>query len=137
MTPPPVRTRMENREMKVNDFIGYMVGGFLFESWPLSATSMSMDMENELTNFNRLNREWYEHVIEQSRVQDGKNSMSAIIHLATKAFEKRERVKVLEALNLPADYEDRKRAFIELETARYEAIQAESALRSAQSETMG
>jgi hypothetical protein len=96
-----------------------------------------MDMENELTNFNRINREEYERAIEQSRVQDGKNRMSAIIQLATKAFEKRERVKVLEALNLPADYEDRKRAFIELETARYEAIQAESALRSAQSETMG
>ena len=56
--------------------------------------------------------------------------MPGIADLAATAFEKRERVKMLEMMNTPIEYEARKKAFIELELARAEANQAEAALRS-------
>lgn len=56
--------------------------------------------------------------------------MSGIADLAATAFEKRERVKMLEMMNTPVEYEARKKAFIELQLARHEALQAEEALRA-------
>ena len=53
-----------------------------------------------------------------------------LVELAAKTFEKRERVRMLEIMNTPIDYEERKKAFIELEVAKHEAAQAESALRA-------
>ena len=46
------------------------------------------------------------------------------------AFEKQERLRILMMMNTPTDYEERKKAMIELELARYEANQADAALRS-------
>lgn len=54
---------------------------------------------------------------------------AGVAGLAGIAFEKRERVRMLEMCNTPDDYEDRKKAMVELELARYEANQAEAALR--------
>ena len=56
--------------------------------------------------------------------------MPGIADLAATAFEKRERVKMLGMMDTPTDYMARKAAMIELEVARYEANQAEAALRS-------
>lgn len=54
---------------------------------------------------------------------------AGIAGFAAAAFEKRERVKMLEMVNVPlATYEERKKAFIELELARHEANQAQAAL---------
>lgn len=53
-----------------------------------------------------------------------------IAGLAATAFEKRERVKMLEMMNTPVEYEARKKAMVELELARHEANQAEAALRA-------
>ena len=50
--------------------------------------------------------------------------MGTIEILAANAFEKAERVRMLEAMNTPADYEKRKAAFIELAVARQEAADA-------------
>lgn len=44
--------------------------------------------------------------------------MTKIAELAAEAFEKRERVKMLEMLNMPQDYDARKAAFIQLAEAR-------------------
>jgi superfamily II DNA or RNA helicase len=57
------------------------------------------------------------------------NDRAGIMGLAATAFEKRERVRMLEMMNTPIDYEERKQAFIDLQLARYEANQAEAALR--------
>lgn len=57
-------------------------------------------------------------------------SRAGVAGLASQAFEKRERVRMLEMCNTPTDYEARKKAMIELELARYEANQAEAMLRS-------
>jgi len=56
--------------------------------------------------------------------------MPGIADFAAQAFEKRERVRILEMMNTPIDYEERKKAFIELALARSEANQAEEALRT-------
>jgi hypothetical protein len=56
--------------------------------------------------------------------------MPGVEDLAAQAFEKRERVRMLEMMNTPVDYDERKKAFIQLELARNEANQAENALRS-------
>lgn len=56
--------------------------------------------------------------------------MPGIADLAATAFEKRERVKMLEMMNTPLEYEARKKAFIELALARNAALQAEEALRA-------
>jgi hypothetical protein len=56
--------------------------------------------------------------------------MPGISDLAAEAFEKRERVRILEMMNTPVDYEERKKAMIELELARHDAMQAEAALRA-------
>lgn len=56
--------------------------------------------------------------------------MPGVADFAAEAFEKRERVRMLEMMNTPIDYEERKKAMIALELARYEANQAEAALRS-------
>ena len=56
--------------------------------------------------------------------------MQLITDLATRAFEQRERVKMLEMMNVPVDYEERRKAFVELEIARREAIRAENDLRN-------
>jgi hypothetical protein len=56
--------------------------------------------------------------------------MPGIMDLAATAFEKQERVRILGMMNIPTDYEDRKKAMIELEVARYESNQAENALRA-------
>jgi hypothetical protein len=56
--------------------------------------------------------------------------MPGIVDLAAQAFEKREHVRMLEMCNAPVDYEERKKAFIQLEIARAEANQADAALRS-------
>jgi hypothetical protein len=56
--------------------------------------------------------------------------MPGIADLAAEAFEKQERVRMLGMMNTPTDYEERKKAMIALELARYEANQAEAALRS-------
>ena len=53
-----------------------------------------------------------------------------IAGLAARAFEANERVRMLEIMNMPLDYEARKRAMIDLELARYEANQAQGALRA-------
>lgn len=50
--------------------------------------------------------------------------MSTIEILAADAFQKAERVKMLEEMNTPFDYDDRKRAFVELAKARQEAAEA-------------
>jgi hypothetical protein len=50
--------------------------------------------------------------------------MSKLAELATKWFERNERVRILEMSNMPTDYEARKQAFIELELARAEAEKA-------------
>ncbi len=55
--------------------------------------------------------------------------MPGVADLAATAFEKRERVKMLEMMNTPTDYEERKKAFIDLALARVAAEQAERALR--------
>jgi hypothetical protein len=55
---------------------------------------------------------------------------AGISGLAAVAFEKRERVRMLEMMNTPVDYEARKKAMIDLELARHEANKAEAALRS-------
>lgn len=55
---------------------------------------------------------------------------AGIASLAEIAFEKRERVRMLEMMNTPVEYEDRKKAMVELELARHEANQAEAALRA-------
>jgi len=60
---------------------------------------------------------------------DKETTRAGITGLAATAFEKRERVKMLEMMNTPTDYEERKKAFVELELARHEANQAEAALR--------
>jgi len=41
--------------------------------------------------------------------------------LAAETFKKQEYVRMLEMMNTPIDYEERKQAFIELQLARYEA----------------
>jgi hypothetical protein len=56
--------------------------------------------------------------------------MPGIADLAATAFEKRVRVKMLEMMNVPADYAERKKAVSELALARHEALQAEEALRA-------
>jgi len=56
--------------------------------------------------------------------------MPGVADLAAEAFEKRERVKMLEMMNTPTDYEERKKAFVELALARVAAEQADRALRS-------
>ena len=56
--------------------------------------------------------------------------MSGVADLAAQAFEKRERVRMLEMMNTPIDYEERKKAFIALALARAEANQADNALRA-------
>jgi hypothetical protein len=56
--------------------------------------------------------------------------MPGVVDLAAEAFEKRERVRILEMINIPVDYEARKKAMIDLELARQEANAAEAALRS-------
>ena len=56
--------------------------------------------------------------------------MPGVADLAAEAFDKRERVRMLEMMNTPIEYEARKKAFIQLELARVEARQAEEALRS-------
>jgi len=55
--------------------------------------------------------------------------MAGVADLASDAFDKRERVRMLEMMNSPVEYEARKKAFIELELARVAANQAEAALR--------
>ena len=60
-------------------------------------------------------------------VIDG-DTMSAIAILAADAFAKAERVRILEMLNLPMDYVERKKAFVELAKARHEADEARSRL---------
>jgi hypothetical protein len=49
--------------------------------------------------------------------------------LAADAFEKQERVRVLEMMNMPIEYEDRKLAFIALSEAREAARIADLKLR--------
>lgn len=44
--------------------------------------------------------------------------MTKLAELAAEAFEKRERVKILEMMNTPQDYDARKAAFIQLAEAR-------------------
>ena len=61
---------------------------------------------------------------------DLETTRAGVMGLAAAAFEKRERVRILEMCNTPVDYEERKKAMIELELARYEVNQAEAALRS-------
>jgi hypothetical protein len=56
--------------------------------------------------------------------------MPGIADLAAEAFEKRERVRMLEMMNTPLDYDERKKAFVELEISQNAANQAEAALRS-------
>lgn len=53
-----------------------------------------------------------------------------IAGLAAQAFEKRERLRMLEMMNTPTDYEERKKAFVELALARDEANKADEILRS-------
>ena len=55
-----------------------------------------------------------------------------IKELAAQAFEKQEHVRMLEMMNTPIDYEERKKAFIALTVARYEAEQAKAALHCPQ-----
>lgn len=56
--------------------------------------------------------------------------MAGIADFAALAFEKREYVKMLEMMNTPQDYEERKKAFIQLAIAKNDAMLAEEALRS-------
>ena len=51
--------------------------------------------------------------------------------LATDAFEKRERARMLGLCNQPTDYEERKKAAVEYALACAEANQAERALQDA------
>lgn len=55
---------------------------------------------------------------------------AGIVGLAATAFEKRDVVRMLEMANTPILYEERRAAMIALELARYEANQAEAALRA-------
>jgi hypothetical protein len=55
--------------------------------------------------------------------------MSEIADLAAEAFAKREYVKMLGAMNVPVDYETRKKQAVEYEVAKNEAMKAEAALR--------
>ncbi len=54
--------------------------------------------------------------------------MPGIADLAADAFEKQERVRMLEMLNTPTDYVERKNAYINLQLARHEAEMAKRAL---------
>lgn len=54
--------------------------------------------------------------------------MPGIVELAAEAFDRRERVRLLEMSNMPIDYDERKKAFIELELAIAAANEAEAAL---------
>ena len=56
--------------------------------------------------------------------------MTGIAELAAVAFEKQERVRILSMMNTPTDYEERKKAFIELALARDEANKALAALHA-------
>lgn len=58
--------------------------------------------------------------------------MSDIAKLAADAFEKQERVKMLEMMNTPIDYDERKKAFIELAEAQAAAREAQGRLTLAQ-----
>ena len=55
---------------------------------------------------------------------------AGIMGLAAQAFEARERVRMLEMMNTPIGYEERKKAFINLQLARVEANRADEALRT-------
>lgn len=59
--------------------------------------------------------------------QDANPSTEA---LASAAFDAAERVRALEMMNTPTDYEDRKRTFIELQKAREAATRARQILES-------
>ena len=48
--------------------------------------------------------------------------------LAMAAFEAQERVRMLEMMNMPTDYDERKKAFVELAVAREAAIFAQQKL---------
>jgi hypothetical protein len=52
----------------------------------------------------------------------------AIEILAADAFEKNERVRMLEMMNTPLDYDARKKAFVDLAKARQEAADANTRL---------
>ena len=52
--------------------------------------------------------------------------------LAEDAFAKAERVRLLQLMNTPTDYDDRKKAFVQLAVARHAAAEAEQALLAAQ-----
>ena len=54
-----------------------------------------------------------------------------IEELAEDAFVKAERIRILGMTNTPTDYEERKKAFIEMSLARDEANKAEQRLRAA------
>lgn len=61
---------------------------------------------------------------EMSDSEQGENAgMKALTieEIAASAFEANERVKMLMAMNQPSDYEERKKAFIEMSVARAEA----------------
>jgi hypothetical protein len=51
--------------------------------------------------------------------------------LADDAFTKAERVKAMEAMNTPTDYKERRKAFIELATARKAANEANARMLAA------
>lgn len=63
--------------------------------------------------------------------------MFGLCDLAASAFEKRERVRILEMMNTPIEYEERKKARVELELARHDANVAEEALRHLNPLNMG
>lgn len=54
--------------------------------------------------------------------------MMTLEQAAADAFEKAERVKMLELMNSPTDYEERKKAYIELAVARSDAEAAKRTL---------
>lgn len=63
----------------------------------------------------------------------GSNAMDAnpsTEKLAADAFEAGERVRALEMMNTPTDYQDRKRAFVELQLAREAATRARQILET-------
>lgn len=55
----------------------------------------------------------------------------SIAELAADAFAKHERCRMLAIMNTPVDYEERKKAFVEMAEAQAAAIRAQAALDDA------
>jgi hypothetical protein len=77
--------------------------------------------------FGWIERDKYIELLENDDMRDLTKHPSTE-ELATEAFQARERVRALEVMNTPADYEDRKKAAVELAVAREAAFYAQRKL---------